>query len=109
MAGKKKFVDRITEEIGKALDVSTVESECFRFTGIDVKKVKEGIEISMEDYAKSLEEVHIRDAKVYEPLTIYELKVLRKFVGKLNCLAANARPDLAIYVLELAKDRRKQL
>ena len=51
-AGRKWFVNRITEEIGKALDVSTVESDCFRFKGIDVKKVKEGIEISMEDYAK---------------------------------------------------------
>ena len=54
----------------------------------------------MEDYAKSLEEVHIRDAKADEPLTRDELKVLRKFVGKLNWLAANTRPDLAIYALE---------
>ena len=53
LAGRKRFVNRITEEIGKALDVSTVESDCFRFTGIDVKKVKEGMDISMEDYAKS--------------------------------------------------------
>ena len=50
-AGKKRFVDKVTEEIGKALDVSTVESDCFCFTGIDVKKIKEGIEISKEDYA----------------------------------------------------------
>ena len=108
LAGKKKFVDRITEEIGKALDVSTVESDCFRFTGIDVKKVKEGIEISMEDYAKSLEEIQIRDAKADEPLTREELKVFRKFVGKLNWLAANTRLDLAIYALELAKRQENQ-
>ena len=54
LAGKKKFVERITEEIGKALDVSTVESNCSRFIWIDFKKMKEGMEISMEDYAKSL-------------------------------------------------------
>ena len=53
LAGKTKFVDKVTEEIGKALDVSTVESDCFCFTGIDVKKIKEGIEISMEVYVKS--------------------------------------------------------
>ena len=81
LAGKKRFVDKITEEIGKALNVSTVEIDGFRFTEIDVKKIKEGIEISMEDYAKSLEEIHIRDAKVDEPLTQDEFKVLRKFVG----------------------------
>ena len=107
LAGKKRFVDKVTEEIGKALDVSTVESDCFRFTGIDVKKVKEGIEISMEDYAKSLEEIQIRDAKADEPLTREELKVFRKFVGKLNWLVANTRPDLSIYTLELAKRQKK--
>ena len=84
LAGKKSFVDKVTGEISKALDVSTVESDSFRFTGIDVKKVKEGIEISMEDYAKSLEEIQIRDAKADEPLTRNELKVFMKFVGKFN-------------------------
>ena len=97
LAGKKRFVNRLTKEIHKALDVSTVESNCFRFTGIDVKKVKEGIEISMEDYAKSLEEIQVRDAKADEPLTREEIKVFRKFVGKFNWLVANTRPDLAIY------------
>ena len=42
----------------------------------NVNKVKEGIEISMEDYAKSLEEMQIRDAKTDEPLARDELKVL---------------------------------
>ncbi len=108
LAENTKFVDKVTEEISKAWDVSQVENDCFRFTGIFVKRVKDGIEISMEDYTKSLEEIQIRDAKADETLTRDELKVLRKFVGKLNWLAANTRPDLAIYVLELAKDRRKQ-
>ena len=65
------------------MNVSQVEDDYFHFTGIDVKRVKDGIEISMEDYAKSLEEIQIRDAKADEPLTRDELKVLRKFVGKL--------------------------
>ena len=100
-------MDKVTEEMSKALDVSQVENDCFCFTGIDVKRVKDGIEISMEDYAKSLEEIQIRDAKADETLTRDELKVLRKFVGKLNWLAANTRPDLAIYVLELAKRQKR--
>ena len=57
----------------------------------------------MEDYAKSVEEIQIREAKADETLTREELKVYRKFVGKLNQLVANTRPDLAIYALELAK------
>merc|ERR1712089_99226 len=44
VAGRKKFVEMLTKEISKVLDVSTVERDCFRFTGIDVEKVKGGIE-----------------------------------------------------------------
>ena len=54
-----------------------------------------------------MEDIKIRDAKADESLTRDELKVYRKFVGKLNWLAANVRPDLAIYALELAKKQKK--
>ncbi len=40
VGGRKKFVEMLTKKISKVLDVSTVESEYFRFTGKDVKKVK---------------------------------------------------------------------
>ena len=40
-------------------------------------------------------------------LTKDELKVLRKYIGKLNWLAANTRPDKAIYALDLAKKQRR--
>ena len=47
LAGRKNFVEKVNKEIENILDVSTVENDCFCFTGIDVKKQKEGIEISM--------------------------------------------------------------
>ena len=34
------------------------------------------------------------------------MRVFRKYVGKLNWLAANTRPDLAINALELAKKQK---
>ena len=40
VAGMKKFVEVLTKEIRKVLDVSTEESDCFCFTGIDMKKGK---------------------------------------------------------------------
>ena len=49
----------------------------------------------------------MRDAKADKVLTRDELKLYRKYVGKLNWLAANVRPDLAIYALELAKKQKK--
>ena len=51
----------VTEKLSATLDVSKVEDDSFRFTGIDIKKVEDGIEISMEDYAESLEEIEIRE------------------------------------------------
>ena len=86
LAGTKEFVEMVAREIERVLDVSTVESDKFRFTGIDVEKTETGIEISMEDYTQSLEEIKIREAKADEELTHEELKVFRKYVGKLNWL-----------------------
>ena len=57
IAGTESFVDLITKKVSKELDVSKVEDDKFRFTGIDIKKVEDGIEISMEDYAESLKEI----------------------------------------------------
>ena len=55
IAGTPEFVKRIVEHIGRELTVSKIEEDCFRFTGIDIKKVDDGIEVSMKDYAESLE------------------------------------------------------
>ena len=61
-----------------------------------MEKIEGRIEISMNDYAVSLEDVEVREDKSDEQLTREEMQVLRKYVGKLSWLAANTRPDLAI-------------
>ena len=54
----------------------------------------------MEEYAKSIEEIQdIRKAKADDLLTKQELKVYRKYAGKIAWLAANTRPDLLITAL----------
>ena len=94
--GTESFVEEVTEKISAALDVSQVENDHFRFTGIDVRKVEDGIEISMEDYARSLEEIEVREDRSDEILSKDKLKVVRKYVGKLNWLATITRTDIAI-------------
>ena len=61
-----------------------VKNDKFRSTGIDIRRMEDGIEISIEDYAESLELIEIRDDKSDENLTKDELKVWRKYIGKLN-------------------------
>merc|ERR1712055_697488 len=96
----------VTEEIRKALDISKVEDSELRFTGINMKKIGDQIELSMNDYAASLVDVEVREDKSDEKLTREEMRVLRNYVGKLSWLAANTRPDLAIYALDLAKKQK---
>ena len=52
-----------------------MEEDNFRFTGLDVKTKDGNIEISMEDYADSINEIkEIRNASRTEKLTKAELK-----------------------------------
>ena len=108
IAGSEGFIENILNKLKETLTVSKVEKGHYRFTGIDVKKVESGIELSMEDYANSIEEIkEIRKEKKEEPLTKTELKVYRKYTGKLNWLAENTRPDLSIWALNMSKKNTK--
>ena len=53
VAGTPEFVKEIISVVEEELTVSKVEEDTFRYTGLDVKIVSEGIKISMEDYTKS--------------------------------------------------------
>ena len=83
IAGTDNFVDSLLMKLSSTLTVSKVERSTFRFTGIDVEKVSNGIVFSMEDYAQSIDEIkEIRRVKKDTPLTKPELKLFRKCVGK---------------------------
>ena len=67
-----------------------------------------GLVISMKDYADSVTElVNIRDADKYEPLTLLENKIYRKYIGKIGWLAENCRPDLTVTALKLVRSNSK--
>ena len=88
LAGTEVFVNEVIDTVSKDLTVSKIERENFRYTGIDVKTVEDGIEIEMQDYVNSLDEVReIRKAGNDNPLTKAEFKVFRKMTGKLSWLA----------------------
>ena len=54
-----------------------------------------------------MKDVEVRDDKFCEALTREEMKLFRKYVGKLNWLAAKTRPDMAVYALDLAKKQKQ--
>ena len=108
MAGTDGFLDELEKKIRKELNVSKVEKNKYRFTGIDIEKKKDGIVMSMEDYAESIEEIkETRKEKKTEMLMKIENKLYRKYVGKISWLAENCRPDLAVTALKMARKSGK--
>ena len=88
LAGTENFVNEVIDAISEELTVSKIERENIRYTGIDVTTVEDGIEIEMQDYVDSLDEVReIRKADKDNRFTRAELKVYRKMTGKLSWLA----------------------
>ena len=64
----------VFEEVEDRFTVSKVEKDRFRFTGLDVKAQKGKIEVSMEDFASSVEPIEeIRKADRMEKLSKLEL------------------------------------
>ena len=55
IAGEEEFVKRIMKGLLEKFTVSKVEENEFRFTRLDIRAEKGKIEVSMEDYAKSVE------------------------------------------------------
>ena len=106
LAGTENFLDEITEKIASKLEISKLADNEFRFTGMDIKKEGDVIVVSMEDYAESLTKIEIRKGNPDDPLTETEMKMFRKYVGKLSWLANNTRPDLAINVLNSARKQK---
>ena len=69
LARTPEFLDSLETEVGKVLNVSKVERDKFRFTGIDVEKYEDRIRISMEDYAESIQGVYeIRTGSMTEEM-----------------------------------------
>merc|ERR1712243_219724 len=75
----------------------------------DVKIVTDGIEISMEEYAKSLQNItelrKVEDRN--DPLNKEEMKLYRKMTRKIAWLANSTRPDLCCQALQMSKKNQE--
>ena len=64
VAGEEEFVKRIVKGVSDEFSVSKIEEDEFRFTRLDIKAKNGKIEVSMEDYANSVEPIEeIRKAE----------------------------------------------
>ena len=76
---------------------------------MDVNVVSDGIEISMEAYAKSLQSLadirQVEDRN--EILNKEDMKLYRKMTGKIAWLANSTRPDLCYQALKMSKKNKE--
>ena len=97
------------DHVGRELTVSKIKEDCFGFTGLDIKVVDDGIEVSMEDYTNSLQDIkNIRKVENFnEPLTKLKMKEYQKITGKIAWLANSTRPDLSFTALQMSKKNKE--
>ena len=57
MSGTDEFLEEVISLVEEELNVFKIEKDVFCFTGLDIKIVDDGIEVSMDDYADSLEDI----------------------------------------------------
>ena len=103
-AGTDYFLTWFESMITENLKVSKVEHGIFRFTGVDIRQEEQKIIVSMDAYADSMHPIaDFRKGDNSEALNEIELKVFRKYTGKLLWLAENCRPDLSFMANHLSK------
>ena len=92
-AGDESFKKDVLDKIYNKYECSKREVDKFRFTGIDIEKSEEGIKMSQNHYANSIEEIVVKsDDDNKRDLTREEFKLFRKATGKLSWLSETTRP-----------------
>ena len=109
MAATDEFLEEVISLVEKELNVSKIKKVVFCFSGLDIKVVDDGIEVSMDDYADSLKDIkEIRKTEDRnELLTKLEMKEYCKITGKIAWLANSTMPDLCFTALQMSKKNKE--
>ena len=102
--GHKEFVDETVALLKKELTISKVVKDEFRFCGLDLKQLPGRIELSMEEYVRSMFIAPIpAKTKKNAKLTGKQQTMIRAIVGALSWVSMNVRLDLSYGTHELSK------
>ena len=75
LAGTEYFIKEVLETVKRELTISKIERDNFRYTGMDISTVKDGIKREMVDYVDSLRDIkEIRKVDRDEDLMKNEIK-----------------------------------
>ena len=103
MGGNDSFHKLIDENLAKRFKFGKIETENFKFTGLNIRQTKDGIFVDQNEYIQSI--VPIKLDKFVEKetkLSKEKFAQYRALTGQLNWAAENTRPDIAFDTRELA-------
>ena len=58
VVGTPDFIKKVIDHVAHELTVPKIEEDTFRFTGLDIKVVDNGIKVSIEHYTNSLQDIN---------------------------------------------------
>ena len=96
------------ENLVKRFTFGKIECNNFKFTGLNITQVKDGILVDQNDYIQSLKPISI-DGSFDKDEELPKSKYLeyRALTGQLTWAAENTRPDLSFDARELSTKNKK--
>ncbi len=104
-AGTEVFYQDVIQKVIDKYQISRQNHSNFTYVGYEVNQNDGGIVLSQDDYVKAIEIGILpscRSKSKGSELSSEEYKLFRSYVGKINWVAQNSRPDLNFAMVELS-------
>ena len=103
--GNDSFEKNVIQKLKKIYSFGTEEEEIFRYVGMNVKRLNDGISVDQDHYIEALQvpdlkKVNMKD--ISETLDEQGQSSYRSAVGKIGWLCAHSRPDLSFDYIDLS-------
>ena len=96
-AGSDVFHNVVVNRLRSVFIVGKEQSHCFKFLGIFIECLNDGIRLSMQSYTNCLLEINMSNLSKEKStiLTVAERNVLKQLSGQINWVTTQCRPDVS--------------
>lgn len=101
--GSEKFRKEVIGKLKKKLKVGNMESKQFKYIGVQINDVGNGVELEQNNYRKTLNIPNKKNFEGERNLNEKEKTEYRSGIGQLNWLSQQTRPDVTYQVSVLGK------
>ena len=102
LSGEQQTLEKLIADISDAFQVSKIEFDHFKYTGMQISQDESSIILSQSEYVSKLKPMRIYSAEQYEKLTSEDILELKRVIGSINWACQVTRPDLSFDCLDLS-------